>query len=142
MVNIYTGRSPAQRRAIGVAVLEGLSCPQASLQYGIHFSTAERYAKDIARELVGAKAWIEANSRPGIGPVTAAREIWRTRNQAAPPVQPEKISIRMQHSTAYLRHWNGQPQLIIEHGCDGGAAYIVGHRELLMLVSGICDLLI
>lgn len=47
----------------------------------------------------------------------------------------------MQHSTAYLRHWNGQPQLLLEHGCDGGAAYIVGHRELLKLVSGICDLL-
>lgn len=44
--------------------------------------------------------------------------------------QPVEVTLKMQHSTAYFRCWQGQPEMLLEHGCDGGAAYIVGRFEI------------
>lgn len=38
--------------------------------------------------------------------------------------------LNLQHSTAVFRVWDGQPEMLLEHGCDAGAAYIVGVKEL------------
>lgn len=44
--------------------------------------------------------------------------------------QPAETALRLAHSTAHFRVWNGHPEMLLEHGCDAGAAYIVGRAEL------------
>ena len=44
--------------------------------------------------------------------------------------QPAETALMLAHSTAYFRVWNGQPEMLLQHGCDAGAAYIVGRAEL------------
>lgn len=41
-----------------------------------------------------------------------------------------ETELRLTHSTAYFRVWKGQPEMLLEHGCDAGAACIVGRAEL------------
>lgn len=38
--------------------------------------------------------------------------------------------LKLHHSTAFFRTFDGQPEMLLVHGCDGGAAYIIGAQEL------------
>jgi len=51
--------------------------------------------------------------------------------------QPAEVSLRLRHSTAYFRVWDGGPEMLLEHGCDGGAAYVVGREELKAVAEQI-----
>ena len=54
---------------------------------------------------------------------------------------PKGTKLRLTHSTTYFRVWDGQPEMLIEHGCDSGAVYIVGRAELEAVAEKLRGLL-
>lgn len=42
----------------------------------------------------------------------------------------DEKALRLRHSTVIFRVWNGEPEMLLTHGCEEGAAYIVGALEL------------
>lgn len=44
--------------------------------------------------------------------------------------QVGQTTLLLAHSAVYFRVRNDQPEMLLEHGCDAGAAYIVGRAEL------------
>ena len=51
--------------------------------------------------------------------------------------QPADASIRLRHSTAYFRMFEGRPELLIENGSDDGPCYVVGRDELQAVAEQI-----
>ena len=47
----------------------------------------------------------------------------------------------LQHSTVHFRMSHGRPEVLIEHGCDGGAAYIFGREDISGLICHLQQLL-
>lgn len=45
--------------------------------------------------------------------------------------------LRLKHSTAYFRILDGQPEMILEHGCDNGGCFVVGEIELRKILKEI-----
>lgn len=41
----------------------------------------------------------------------------------------------LRHATAYFRVWQGVPEMVLEHGCQGGGIYVVGREELLSIIA-------
>lgn len=46
-------------------------------------------------------------------------------------------TLRLRSVTVYFRILNGAPEMLIEHGCDDGAATVTGEAELKKIADSI-----
>jgi hypothetical protein len=57
------------------------------------------------------------------------------------PAPLGEVRLRLRHSSVYFRYSGSTPEMIVEHGCEAGGAFVVGEAELRRVEAEIGRLL-
>jgi len=133
--------SPLQRRAIGLlALTSDVAMTLLAREYQCSTSTVFACAKEAAQSFPGwtPKGCIESHAAGSIqGLRRYFRDLQRIYLRSQLPFDEASVpgAMRLRHCTAHFRYWGDVPELLFEHGCDSGAAFVRGLHEL----DGLAD---